>query len=86
MEKEWYEVHTANEDGWTDYHEEDDETDDFEVAIDWLLRSDVVWGEIKYEGEVVVWTEERDDYDPDYHRSKNVLQYADGWGRHGKRK
>lgn len=79
-----YEVHTANEDGWTDYHEEDDITDDFDIAIDWLKRSDVKWGEIRCNGELVAWTEENPNYDPEYGGSPNIIEYAEGWGRNGK--
>ena len=88
-----YEVHTANEDGWTDYHEEDDVTCEFDVALAWLGNSDVVWGEIKVDGKVIAWTEEidysdeepQDEYDARYNpRPRNRLVFADGWDSHGK--
>lgn len=69
----WFEVHTANEDGWTDYHEEDDETDDFEIALDWITRSDVQWGEVRLNGELIASSD-----------SDHNVEYAQGWGPHGK--
>jgi len=80
----FYQVHTANEDGWTDYYEDDDETDDLEVAVAWLKRPDVVWGEISYEGEPVAHTEENPNYDPDYGGPRNIVVFEDGWGPFGR--
>lgn len=82
-ESEFYQVHTANEDGWNDYHEEDDETDDFEVAVAWLRRHDVQWGEIRYNGQLVAWTEENPNY-AECGGSPNVVRFEDGWNSHGR--
>lgn len=58
-----YEVWTANEDGWTDYHEETEITDDFEIALTWLGASDVVRGEIRSldNGDVIAWKDWNDE-------------------------
>jgi len=73
-EESFYEVHTANEDGWTDYHEEDDETEDFQVAVGWLERPDCKWGSVKYKGKTVAWKEDADE----------PVQFAEGWDAYGK--
>lgn len=69
----WFNVHTANEDGWTDYHEEDDETDEFTTAIYWITRDDVKWGEVRLNGELIAWSD--DDHN---------VEYAQGWGPNGR--
>ena len=86
-----YEVHTANEDGWTDYHEEDETTDDMEVAVHWLSQPDVVWGTIAVDGKEIAHTEEieyedeQDEYDQRYNpRPKNRIVFEDGWNRYGR--
>ena len=50
-----FEVRTQNEDGWTEYHEELDETDDLEVALIWLRQPDCISGEIRSNGRVIAW-------------------------------
>ena len=58
----------ACEDGWSDYHEETEETDSFEVALAWLRRSDTQQGEIRFKGKVVA-SKDRD----------GSLEFASGW-------
>ena len=72
MAEQWFEVWTACEDGWSDYHEENDETDNFDVAMAWLNRSDCQAGEIKLDGKIIV-SKDRD----------GRMQFASGWCARG---
>lgn len=66
-----YEVFTENEDGWTDYHTEEDITDDYEIAIIWLNRDDCLSGEIRVNGEIVV-SKDRD----------GTFEFAEGYSKY----
>lgn len=71
---EVFNVHTGNEDGWNDYHEEDDETDSWDVALAWLGRNDCVWGEVRVNGKIVASK-----------GSDGEIEFSDGWGLFGKK-
>lgn len=71
MEEQYFEVWTANESGFTDYHEENDETDDYEVAVAWLDASDCIRGHIKLNG-VIVASKDEDGW-----------EFREGWTKRG---
>ena len=71
-ENQVFKVWTQNESGFTEYHEENDETDDFEVALQWLNADDCIGGHIKLNGKIIV----SKDYDGN-------LEFSAGWCKNG---
>ena len=69
-----FRVETWNEDGWTEGHEEEDITDDIEIAIIWLEREDCVYGSIYLNGKMIA-TKDKD----------SEIEVFDGWTRNGKK-
>lgn len=69
-----FEVKTWNEDGWSEGHEEEDITDDLQIALIWLTRDDCRDGSIYADGELVATK--------DYYGEP--VEFHNGWTKNGK--